>query len=164
MSTFHSRTASPHPFGFRISDFLLVLFSALLLSQCAPSATAHPDEPAIREFLNRYFSTWSAQDMDGYGACFGEQARITYVEKGGASRSQGLTDFLHGQKLGHAQSPVKMIEVPLDMKISGDTRVAQAAVKWQLTKGAEIVTGMDYFTLVKTPQGWKIAALVFFND
>jgi hypothetical protein len=157
--------ASRLKFGFRVSGFLAALFLALLLSQCGPSQpAAHPDEPAVSEFLNRYFSTWSAQDMEGYGASFGEQARISYVEKGGSVRSQGLTDFLHGQKLGHAQSPVKMIEVPLNMKITGDTRVAQAAVKWQLTKGAEIVTGMDYFTLVKTPQGWKIVALVFFND
>lgn len=143
---------------------LAVVFLAFLAAGCARKPAAHPEEPAIRSFLERYFSTWSAQDMDGYAACFQEQARVVFVEKSGALRSEGLTDFLHGQRLGHTQSPVKMVEVPLEMHITGDSRVAQAAVKWKLTKGAEIVTGMDYFTLSKTPQGWRIASLVFFND
>lgn len=57
-----------------------------------------------------------------------------------------------------------MTEVPTEMNISGDTRVAQAAVRWKLTKGREIITGTDFFTLVKTAEGWKIASLVFYND
>jgi hypothetical protein len=50
------------------------------------------------------------------------------------------------------------------MKISGDSRVAQAEVRWNLTKGREIVTGTDYFTLLRTSEGWRIASLVFYND
>lgn len=143
---------------------LALLCLAIITAGCAQEKAAHPEETAIRAFLERYFSTWSAQDMEGYGACFQEQARVIFVEKGGGSRSEGLTDFLHGQRLGHTQSPVRMIEVPLEMHITGDARVAQAAVKWKLTKGTEIITGMDYFTLAKSPQGWRIVSLVFFND
>lgn len=143
---------------------LLFLCFALITTGCTQEKSPHPEEPAIRAHLERYFSTWSAQDMEGYGACFQEQARVFFVEKSGGSRSEGLTDFLHGQRLGHTQSPVKMTEVPLEMHVTGDARVAQAAVKWKLTKGAEIITGMDYFTLAKTAQGWRIVSLVFFND
>jgi hypothetical protein len=57
-----------------------------------------------------------------------------------------------------------MTEVPTDIKITGDARVAQAQVRWKLTKGRDVVTGTDYFTLLKTPAGWRIAALVFYND
>ena len=57
-----------------------------------------------------------------------------------------------------------MTEVPTAMKISGDARVAQAQVRWKLTKGRDVITGTDYFTLLKTPDGWRIAALVFYND
>ena len=102
--------------------------------------------------------------MEGYGGCFHPQARITFVGKGGASQSDGLTDFLHGQKLSHAQATAPMTEVPTDMKITMDSWVAQAAVRWKLTKGAEIVTGTDYFTLIQTESGWKIVSLVFYND
>lgn len=140
---------------------LLACF-CLMLAGCGQAA--HLDQPGIESFLRQYFSTWSAKDMDGYGACFHPTARITFVDQSGQCGSQGLTDFLHGQKLGHQQSPVPMTEVPTDIKITGDARVAQAQVRWKLTKGRDVVTGTDYFTLLKTPAGWRIAALVFYND
>jgi nucleoside-specific outer membrane channel protein Tsx len=140
----------------------LLCLSVLLITSCTQAA--HVDEPAIQTFLNRYFSTWSTKDMDGYGSCFHPTARITFVQNGGQAGSQGLTDFLHGQKLGHESSPVPMTEVPTSMKISGDGRIAQAEVRWKLTKGRDVITGTDYFTLIKTAEGWKIAALVFYND
>jgi ketosteroid isomerase-like protein len=140
----------------------LILLALVGLSSC--SEAAHPDQAGIETFLNRYFSTWSAKDMDGYGACFHPTARITFVEKGGQCGGQGVTDFLHGQKLGHERSTDPMTEVPTSMKISGDSRVALAEVRWKLTKGRETVTGTDYFTLLKTPDGWRIASLVFYND
>lgn len=142
--------------------FVALLGCCFLLSAC--KRPAHVEEPALRTFLERYFSTWSAQDMAGYGACFHPAARISFVDESGGSAAQGLTDFLHSQKLSHAQSSFPMAEAPTHMAITGDARVAQAAVRWKLTKGAEVVTGMDYFTLVKTRDGWRILALVFYND
>ncbi|HBJ84218.1 MAG TPA: hypothetical protein DDZ88_10200 [Verrucomicrobiales bacterium] len=142
----------------------VLLCAALHLSfivSCSPASSA--DDSDVRVFLTRYFSTWSAKDMDGYGACFHEQARVTFVQQG-MPQSQGLTDFLHGQKLSHATASAPMTEVPTDMKILRDDRTAQASVRWKLTKGAEITTGTDCFTLIKTPTGWKIMSLVFYND
>ncbi|MBN8417743.1 MAG: nuclear transport factor 2 family protein [Verrucomicrobia bacterium] len=137
----------------------LVLTCMLLGCQPEPKT----DSADVREFLTHYFSTWSAKDMDGYGGCFHEQARITFVHQGGA-QSQGLTDFLHGQKLSHATTTVPMTEVPTDMKILRDERTAQASVRWKLTKGTDITLGTDCFTLIKTSAGWKIMSLVFYND
>ncbi|HCN29498.1 MAG TPA: hypothetical protein DIT64_12260 [Verrucomicrobiales bacterium] len=134
-----------------------------LLAGCG-GAAEHPRRAEISAFLDRYFSTWSARDMEGYGACFDPAARVVFVEKNGRSSSQGLTDFLHGQKLGHERSPVPMKETPAAMKISGDTRVACAEVPWRLEKGREVVTGVDYFTLARDSKGWRILALVFYND
>lgn len=140
----------------------LACLAALLL--CACSQGSHPEQAEVENFLKRYFSTWSARDMDGYGSCFHPTARITFVEKGGAAGSQGLTDFLHGQKIGHERASSPMTEAPTQMKINGGTRVAQAEVRWKLTKGHEIITGTDFFTLVKTAEGWKITSLAFYND
>ena len=141
------------------------LFSCvlILLVSCGPAAH-HPEEGPVKSFLDTYFSTWSAQDMEGYAACFHANARVTFVDKDGQAGSQGLTDFIHGQKLSHSQSADAMKEVPLEMKLSGDARITQAQVRWKLTKGTQIITGTDYFTLVKTPSGWRIMALVFYND
>jgi len=139
---------------------ILVSSSLSCSPQAGPAAAGDKD---VRAFLDRYFSTWSAKDMDGYGACFHQQARISYLHEG-APHTQGLTDFLHGQKLSHATAAEPMTEVPTDMKILRDERTAQASVRWKLTKGAEVVTGSDCFTLIKTPSGWKIISLVFYND
>jgi hypothetical protein len=152
----------------QVSTMKIGFIKALLLWLCFTlvgcGQAAHPDQAGIETFLNRYFSTWSAKDMDGYGSCFHPTARISFVEAGGQSGSQGLTDFLHGQKIGHERSPVPMTEVPTNMTITGDARVAQAQVRWKLTKGRVVITGTDFFTLLKTPDGWRIAALVFYND
>ena len=147
-----------------IARFLLVSSCALFLACCGPQAPApHAEEPQVRSFLERYFATWSAKDMDGYASCFHQQARVTFLQNG-APQSQGLTDFLHGQKMSHAGSTTPMTEVPTDMQILMDDRTAQAQVRWKLTQGTRVVTGTDCFTLVKTPDGWKIASLVFYND
>jgi len=146
-------------FDLRHSSFVILF---LMLVGCQP-AGSKTDDADVREFLTHYFSTWSAKDMDGYGACFHEQARVIFVHQG-APQSQGLTDFLHGQKLSHATTTVPMTEVPTDMKILHDDRTAQASVRWRLTKGTDITLGTDCFTLIKTSNGWKIMSLVFYND
>lgn len=137
---------------------------ALILGASSCSEKGHPEETEVRAFLERYFSTWSARDMEGYGASFDPRARIAFVTKTGDLHAEGVTDFLHGQKLAHAQAAVPMIEIPTEMKITFDARVTLASVRWKLTKGAEIVTGTDNFTLIKTATGWKIISLVFYND
>jgi hypothetical protein len=133
-----------------------------LLAGCG--AAAHPEQAPIEALLQRYFATWSARDMEAYGACFDPGARVSFVEKNGRSSSQGLTDFLHGQKLAHQRSTSPMTEEPVAMRISGDSRVAFAEVRWRLLKGGEIVTGVDFFTLARGRDGWRILALVFYND
>jgi hypothetical protein len=148
------------PVAFVVRHACLVLLAFLLMG-CQPEAKT--DSADVREFLTHYFSTWSAKDMDGYGGCFHEQARIVFVHQG-IPQSQGLTDFLHGQKLSHATTAVPMTEVPMEMKILSDERTAQASVRWKLTKGADITLGTDCFTLIKTSTGWKIMSLVFYND
>ncbi|WP_395749832.1 nuclear transport factor 2 family protein [Prosthecobacter sp.] len=149
---------------FVLQQLALAFSLLLLLAGCGPQeGAANAGDADVREFLTRYFSTWSAKDMDGYGACFHEQARVVFVHQG-TPLSQGLTDFLHGQKLSHATTTVPMKEVPTDMKILRDERTAQASVRWKLTKGADVTLGTDCFTLIKTPAGWKIMSLVFYND
>ena len=145
----------------KLRDVSFVFLSSLLVA-CQPSGSKSDDKD-VRDFITHYFATWSAKDMDGYGACFNEQARITFVHQG-MPQTEGLTDFIHGQKLSHATTSVPMTEVTTEMKIIRDDRTAQASVRWKLTKGADITLGTDCFTLIKTPTGWKIMSLVFYND
>src|SRR4029078_10466841 len=147
----------------RHAPFLAVI--ALLLVSCAPPGTpAHPDDAAIRAFLNRYFESWYKRDMESYGALFDSQARIYFVgNAGGLSGglvAEGTMDFLHGQKIAHEQSESPMSERPLDMKIQGDGKVAQATVTWVLSKGNKEERGTDFFTLRRDGENWKIVSLV----
>ena len=109
-----------------LSSFLILVSS--FLPACSPAPAAHPSEPAVRTFLERYFSTWSAKDMDGYGACFHPQARISFVQNG-VPQTQGLTDFLHGQKISHATTRKPMTKMPTNMKILMDDHTAQTSIR-----------------------------------
>ena len=141
---------------------LLLLAGLFLISACAPKS--HPEEPNVKAFLNRYFETWSNQDMENYGNCFHSQARVFFITESGGVISQGLTDFLHGQRMSHQQATEPMKEVPLEMRIQMDDKAAQAHVTWSLMKGKTEERGTDLFTLKRDGQGWKIVNLTFYED
>ena len=149
-----------------VRDFFcfLYLVSLIGLAGCTSKAVAHPDDASIRAFLTRYFSTWSAKDMEGYAGCFHPQARVLFLSKSGQVTSEGLTDFLHSQRLAHETASVPMTEKPVDMTIQGDAKVVQASVTWVLTKGDVEERGTDFFTLKREGDGWKIVALVFYGE
>lgn len=154
---------SPH-WSLVIAHWSLLAVFLLSLVSCVGKQPAQPDDSSIRAFLTRYFSTWSAKDMDGYGACFHPQARILFLAESGQVTSQGLTDFLHGQRLAHESAAVPMSEKPLEMTIQGDAKVVQASVTWVLTKGTTEERGTDFFTLKREGDGWKIVTLVFYGE
>jgi len=137
------------------------------LNACAPGAAsspAHPQEAAVREAVVRYFDVWSKQDMDAYEATFHPQARIFYLPDDGAVVSQGLTDFVHGQRMSHAQSKSPMKEAPDQITIQMDDKGAQALVTWILTKDGRQERGTDLFTFKRQGNDWKIVSLVFYGE
>ena len=140
--------------------FLLGLF----LLSC--NATSAEDQKLIQSFLERYFSTWSAQDMAAYADCFDPGASIHMIDPRESLIVQGVPEFIRGQKEGHLRSPVKMTEVPtaFHITLSKDERLAKAEVNWKLTRGTEIETGVDHFTLKRQGTGWKIVDLTFYED
>ena len=152
--------------SFVIRHCLVPLLAALAFasSGCTTKKSTHPEEASIRAFLTRYFSTWSAKDMEGYAGCFHSQARVIFLSKSGQVTSEGLTDFLHSQRLAHETASVPMTEKPIDMTIQGDAKVVQASVTWALTKGNVEERGTDFFTLKREGEGWKIVALVFYGE
>lgn len=167
MRCFGLRASSLIPHStFVIQHSCARIFAGLMLALLLPSCSQadSPDEAAVRAHLTSYFSTWSAKDMDAYGKCFHEGARITFVQPGGQTSTETLTDFLHSQRMAHTMSASPMKEEPMEMKIIIGKGIAQAAVKWKLTKDASITTGADMFTLARTPAGWRIVALVWEQD
>ena len=141
---------------------LLLCLGAWLVACTRP---AHPQHWEIEALLQRYFTTWSAQDMAGYAACFDATARVVVVKKDGSSSSQALADFVDLQKRGHESAgQERMVETPTFTRLSGDARVAVAEVGWKITRGQRSATGVDYFTLARQNDQWRIVALVFYQD
>ncbi len=103
--------------------------------------------------------------MTGYEACFDSQARVYLLDASNrVVMTQGLTDFLHGQRMAHQQTTVPMTESPLEMRIQMDRRAAQAQVTWVLKKGQNEERGTDMFTLRREGNDWKIVSLMFYGE
>jgi hypothetical protein len=112
---------------------------------------------AMEEFVNRYFGSWSARDLDTYGRCFHPNARIWF----GTAESYSLPSFLDSQRQAHASSPNPMVEVPLSWNASMENGMAHVRVHWELRAGPRIERGYDFFTLVYTEGRWQIMMLIF---
>lgn len=138
----------------------------MIVAFCSCTARLSEEQKLIQTFLERYFATWSAQDMTGYADCFDPGASIHMLDPHDSLIVQGVPEFLRGQKEGHLRSKDKMVEVPTAFRIilSQDGRVAKAEVNWKLTRGTAVETGVDHFTLKREGQGWKIVDLTFYED
>lgn len=140
------------------------LLLAALNTACGRREIPSPSQEEVRAFLNHYFETWSSQDMDGYAACFHESARVTWLPQGReAPVIDTLADFLHGQRLGHQTAAEPMHEAADHIEILMDERAALARVRWTLIKGRERSTGIDHFSLARTPAGWRIMHLLVYS-
>lgn len=114
--------------------------------------------------IDEYFRVWSAQNMEAYRECFHPAAVINFVNGDGAPVPSGLGPFVEGQRQAHANSNILMREIPLSKDTKVDGSVAQSVVRWKLFNEGGEQTGTDYFTFLKTKNGWKIISLIFLND
>ena len=142
----------------------LLLLAAVLVVACQKSGSDALQNPAATKLLHHYFESWSAKQMDAYGNCFDDAARIYFIGKDEKVVAQAKIDFVHEQRVLQDEAVEPMKEVPLDIKLQGDDKVLQAAVTWVLTQGAREVRGTDFFTLRKVSGEWKILSLAFYGQ
>lgn len=114
--------------------------------------------------IDEYFRVWSSQNMEAYSDCFHPAAVVNFLDAKGVPRPSGLGPFVEGQRLAHANSRTQMREIPLRKETEADARVAHSVVRWKLFNDGGEETGTDYFTYIKTKNGWKIISLVFRKD
>ena len=116
----------------------------------------------VRAFVDRYFSTWSKQDMAGYGDCFASQACIQFIDSDGRVVTRNKAQFVAEQTEYHARSRVRAEEKPVNVDIHIEGRLARAVVFWKLAAGPRTEFGYDHFTLVNDKGRWRILNLVFY--
>jgi hypothetical protein len=122
------------------------------------------DTKEIKEFIGRYFRTWSEQDMKGYDACFLPDASIQHIGSRGRLSTYSRPDFIESQREYHRTSPHKTTEVAETVDIRFEERLARVVVYWKLTAGPRTSRGYDHFTLMRHEGSWRIVNLVFYGD
>lgn len=122
-----------------------------------------PRQPEVREFVNRYFRTWSNQDMKGYDECFMSDATIQFLDSRGLLDTSSRRQFVAGQAEYHRTAQHRATEVPESIDIRFEGKLARAVVYWKLTAGPRIEYGYDHFTLLKQDGQWRIVNLVFYQ-
>jgi pyrrolidone-carboxylate peptidase len=137
-----------------------------LIFGCCHSWSAGADsnvDPAIRKFVQTYFGSWSKADFSTYRSSFRSFALITLLD-GDQWRPWDLAQFLDDQE--HMQSQRRMTEVPLAIDVKAlSNKSAFVEVSWRLERApGTVVTGKDWFVLVKDTDDWKIDSLTFWED
>jgi ketosteroid isomerase-like protein len=119
--------------------------------------------PEIKEFITRYFRTWSDQDMKGYNACFLPDASIQYISDRGTLTTYTREVFIADQTEYHRTAQHRTTEVAESVDIRFEEKLARVVVYWKLTAGPRTEYGYDHFTLIKHEGGWRIVNLVFYS-
>jgi pyroglutamyl-peptidase len=132
---------------------------------CAYSAeTADSPDASISQFVNTYFSSWSKEDFAQYRACFHPSATVTFQENNEWKQWE-LNQFLNDQQNAQAQHHLE--EVPLHIHVEarhGDIAFVEVPWKLKLLPTPNVITGIDWYVLVKHDQTWQILNLTFWED
>jgi pyrrolidone-carboxylate peptidase len=128
-----------------------------------PASATNEREQEVREFIDRYFLTWSNQDMERYGQCFMPQAAIQIIDDNGQLTTVPLAPFLRSQQESHRRAANRMTETPESVEIRFEAKLAHALVYWKLVDGQRTEYGYDHFTLMRSNGQWRIAHLIFYT-
>ena len=130
---------------------------------CSARAPRQDQDAEISAFLERYFATWSAHDLEGYGRCFDVEATIQFLRPDGRLKIYDLRGFLATQRRAQAANPNSR-ESATSVRIERRGEVATAFVRWRLEARGRVVTGTDCFLLARREGEWLVTALLVEND
>jgi hypothetical protein len=142
---------------------LIALLAVGRFTTAADPVAEDATKGEVQQLIDRYFRTWSNQDMERYGQCFMPQAAIQLIDDKGQLHTMPLAPFLRSQQDAHRQAANRMTETPETVEIRLDANLAHALVYWKLVDGPRTEYGYDHFTLMKSDGKWRIANLVFYT-
>jgi hypothetical protein len=131
------------------------LVSLLLLSSLVLCATDQDDAIAI---VQKTFDRMAAHDGPGIEALFLKDARLVAIRESGESTTTAIADF--ATRLGAAK--YKLIERMWAPQVRISGRLASLWAPYDFHRdGKRTHCGIDQVNLVKTPEGWRIATLIY---
>jgi hypothetical protein len=132
-----------------------VLLSIWLLSA---SAAEDPEEKVILATVQRLFDAMSAHDPAAARSVVIPEGRVSGVSTGGKPTNISQEDF--SVRLGTAKQ--KYLERMWNPKVQVRNGIAAVWAEYDFhLDGKFHHCGIDSFSLVKTPEGWKIAGIVY---
>jgi ketosteroid isomerase-like protein len=121
-------------------------------------------ESDVRDLIERYFHSWSSQDLVRYGQCFMPQAAVQLINSSGKLITMPLAPFLKTQQEAQRNAANPMTETPESVDVRFEGELARVVVRWKLVDGQRVEYGYDHFTLMRSEGRWRIANLTFYAD
>ncbi len=130
-------------------------FASLLF--CSISLFAS-DQDDVISAVQKTFDRMAAHDGPGIEALFLKDARLVAIRESGESTSTAITDF--ATRTGAAK--YKLLERMWAPQVSISGRLASLWAPYDFHRdGKRTHCGIDQVNLVKTPEGWRIATLIY---
>lgn len=116
------------------------------------------DREDVVATVQKTFDAMAAHDGAALGALFTKDARIVAIRESGESTSTAASDF--ATRIGSMTAKILERMWNPELRISG--RIASLWAPYDFHRdGKRTHCGIDHVDLVKTPEGWRIAALVY---
>ena len=125
-------------------------FGIFLLILTFPGPLFSQEKRELEAFIDLYFKSWSKGDMVTYKKLFSPQAVIQFREKNERIYTETLEPFIEGQKISQSRNTELLTEVPTSKSIDLGKDLSFARVTWKLTGRGKLMTGWDYFIILKT--------------
>jgi hypothetical protein len=141
---------------------VLTLGTALAGRLAAEPPAQNDREQEVRQLIDRYFRSWSNQDLVRYGQCFLPQAAVQLIDPTGRLVTMPLAPFLKSQQEAHRRAAKPLTEMAESVDVRFEAELAHVLVRWKLVEGERVEYGYDHFTLMRSDGKWRIAHLIFY--
>jgi hypothetical protein len=135
----------------------LLIFSLLLLSFLTGSAQPAPEKKEVLRVVQQFFDALEKQDTLAWHNVFLKDARNFYLSESNDTVRSGLQDPFTYKFRADRIIRERMRNTGVNVQIHG--RIAAVWAPYDLwVNDAYSHCGVDVFTLLKTPAGWKISS------
>lgn len=164
-------------FGKLIVGFILLAFAGALLLACGTSPSKAgtelegtgviPEETdedirSVNEFLDTFQERYSARDIKGVSRLFMDISPVMVDFEGRltAYTIEEWLDMTENVFDGNSRISDKLTE----RSIIVYGKIAVATCRYEFKSAAEHSTGHDIFSLLRTPDGWRIVSLMYSGE
>jgi hypothetical protein len=147
-----------------IRFFVGALFGACALAFPIAGLAQAGDEAAVRRTVEDFLERLGNHELDTLAADFAPKALIVVTRQRQGAFVNGIQtaeEWLAG--LRASQNPTKFEEPITNVKVTIESgHLAHLRADFQVLRDGKAVShGVDHFTLVREPTGWKIALIAY---